>query len=329
MESWAKKFIVWIDKQVLDLPDDINLLYLEYNTVDAEHVGNLFGYSVPDPAVFDPELQDSIQLLPYWVWESELPEFKVGVDELDADNDLQESIESAMRGSRHLMQLVREKKIALLCGLHESSPRRVDGYLDFEPSHCTDDSRPYYHELRFDATGSHFIEKYEIEGVDEAPLLTHDRVVPRHSNIEIKLWLQKRAKLKDLLHFYRGWLVCSKRLTEIFETHTSSLQIFPATLLRHQSEGELYIPDYFVANLFEKIDCVNSRYLVPSAWPSLPPTFDPAVGFKVSADLVKNKRIFRVNSADYPLLVSQFVRDNIESKNITGITWIKREAVST
>ena len=118
----------------------------------------------------------------------------------------------------------------------------------------------------------------------------------------------------------------SQRLVDIFKEYTSNLQVFPAVVQRPLNGNSEFIEGYSVINLYEKIDCIDAKWLVRTSPSTSEVTFDRGKGYKVLREKVVGKDVFRINVRDYRLLVSQRFRDEIERRKISGILWGKREA---
>src|SRR5262249_22814920 len=151
--------------------------------------------------------------------------------------------------------------------------------------------------------------------------------VPARSLKGVVLRLQDRAKLLDFLHFYRGWLVCSQRVADLFRAATTKVQVFPAPLVRPDGAGGTPVPEDFVVHLFEKLDCLPPADVLPPPYKGHPPTFDHIRGYRVRRSIVGDREVFRINYEYFRLVVSQAFRDRLEAIGATGMSWLRRGSV--
>lgn len=330
MNTIENELADWLDRQVSYLPKAVKMIYLEYVASNARFTCVLFGYTSDELAQFDPEDTVHLDSLSTWQWESDMFEFLMkgdGSGPASQVYDPLEMVEKAISASKEVPKLAEQDNVMVIYGLHEGSPklfrqraRPDEKRLDQEAG------KIHYYELHFDYSGSHRIDGYDLQGIDERQLLLSNKIDPYPIDYSILLDLQEGTKLKDLLWFYRGWLVCSQKLVDIFKKYTSNLQVFPCVLRKHL-DGELELVEgYHVVNLYEKIDCIDAKWLLVSSPRTGEVTFDPGKGYKVLREKVVGKDIFRINVRDSRLLVSQRFRDEIESRKISGISWLKREA---
>lgn len=294
----------WIKTQVTEASSNLCVLYIEYNGAPGGISVFMFGYA--DLRDFDCENPNDLEKLCEWSWES--PQFMVSSTE--------ETINAAFEKIRR-----RNHKWA--------SERRV-----YFARHDSDDVRPlfslrqprsrcFFYELHQASRGND-ISSYRVGVVDEVPLLNHVQLVQDLDICDYALILQSRPKLTDLLHFYRGWMVCSKRVVELVSKFTNSFQVFDARLFRDEAELDP-VSGYYVLNVYEKVDCIAEPYLLPPKWDNSPTTFNPAKGYKLVQSTVASKDIFRLNHEYFRLLVSQQFRDQWDELELTGASWLKRQ----
>lgn len=300
----ASRLEDWIRTQVAEAPSDLRVLYIEYNEAPGGISIFMFGYT--DLCDFDCEKPDNLEKLCDWNWESS--QFLI------ASTD--EMIDAAF-------EKIRKRN-------HQwASARRV-----YFAQHDSDDVRPlfslrqprsrrFFYELH-QASRGNAISSYRVGVVDERSLLNHDQLVQDLNCCDFALILQRRPKLTDLLHFYRGWMVCSKRVVELVSKFTHSYQVFDARLFRDEAELEP-VSGYYVLNLYEKVDCIAEQYILPPRWDNSPTTFNPAKGYKLVPSAIASKDIFRLNHEYFRLLVSQQFRDQWDELELTGASWLKRE----
>lgn len=323
MRTIESKFAEWVDEKIVDLPKEINLIYFEYNTDKLGFACGIFGYVFGD-AKFDPEVDAHLDILSDWQWESGL--FRVSLEKSNFGNDELfdeiEMIENVLCKSTMMLERIRQDNLTIIYGLHDASPKLLSHGAKKRKRQVGEAKKHYYYELGFDYSGSHFIEKYVLHGIDENALFSGNEIVPYPRDYSIQVWLQEKGKPKDLLQFYRGWLVCSKRLVDLFKGYTSKIQTFSVIVRRPVSGKEELIEGYYAVNLFDKINCIENKWLK-----HLPryTTFDPSKGYKVLYDKVKETDVFRINVYDYRLLVSQHLREEFDTRKITGVSWLKRE----
>ena len=325
VHSFSNLFTKWVINQISQVPENINILYFEFNVINGEFYCSIFGYNLSDAQGFDPEVIDSLEMLGKWEWESH--SLQVNIVE-DIILEIEEGLLNTILLKLKEIQLLHAKKeLLVLLGRHDGTPKRVE-YNSFQLIPSVTAKVCYIHELHFDYSSNDLIEKYEADELIEDKLLDYEKIAET-SNIQLKLWIRKSKKYKDLLYFYRGWLICSTRLADIFNSATSELQLLPIKLYQSPTNKEIFDPVYVVANLFEKIDCIDKKWLTRKSPIKSPGTdgltFDPGHGYKVLSSKIVGKNIFRVSRDDYRLLVSQQLRDEIEKQGITGISWIKRE----
>lgn len=339
MSALENDLVLWIDDQILHLPDTVNLVYLEYNiSNDLEFSCSFLGYEFTDDTSFDPENVNHLDTLRdshKWERGTSMFEFQLGKNELESDSegfDEIEILEKALSKSEELAKQIKKKGLTVLYGPHDTMPRLFKPQSkSYEEESGQGTGEKYYYELHFGCFGIPYIDDYDLYGIDEEQLLYYHKVDQYASDYRIQLVLWKYAKLKDLLWFHRKWLVGSQRIVDIFKEYTSNLQVFQATLQRPLGSGSELIEGYSVINLYEKIDCIDAKWLVKTSRRSGEPAFDPrseykaVKGYKVLLDKVAGKDVFRINAHPNRLLVSQHFRDEIESRKISGIAWLKRE----
>lgn len=334
MSALENELTLWIDDEISYLPDSVNLAYLEYNiSNDLRFSCSILGYEFTDSASFDPEDANHLDVLSgRYECESGMNMFDVqlGKDELEADSggfDEMEILEKALSASTELAEQIKKKGLTLAYGPHDASPRLFDLQSNsYEKKSRRESDNVYYFELHYDCFGVPYIDAYDLYGIDEEYLFEFDKIERYASDYRIELVLWKYAKLRDLLWFHRGWLVGSQRLVELFKEYTSSLQVFPVTLQRPLDSGVELIEGYSVINLYEKINCIDARWLVVISRLTGEQTFDCGKGYNVLREKVAGKDAFRLNVHPYRLLVSQCFRDEVERRKISGISWLKREA---
>ncbi len=282
----------------------MRILYIEYN--GAPEVISIFMFGYADLRDFDCENPNDLEKLCEWSWES--PQLVI-----DSTDDTIDSAFEKIRKRNHKW----------------ASERRI-----FFSRHDSDDVRPlfslrqpgsqrFFYELNQASRGNE-IRSYRVGQVDEKPLLDHDQLVQDLDHCDYALILQHRPKLTDLLHFYRGWMVCSKRVVDLVSKFTNSFQVFDAHLFRDKAELEP-VSGYHVLNLYEKVDCIAEPYLLPPRRGNAPTTFNPAKGYKLVPSTVASKDIFRLNHEYFRLLVSQQFRDQWDEQELTGASWLKRQ----
>jgi len=265
----------WIQKQSSEAPSDSGILYIEYNTAPGGSSIFMFGYG--ELLDFDCENPNDLGKLCDWNWESSqllIP---------SSDDTINAAFES-----------IRKRNHAW------ASERRI-----YFAQHDSDDVRPLYAcrpagSQRFffelhQASRGNDISSYRAGEVDEAPLVDHNQLVQDLDHCDYALILQRRPKLTDLLHFYRGWMVCSDRVVDLVCRHTSSFQVFDARLFRDKKETEP-VSGYHVLNLHEKVDCIAEPYLLPPRWDGEPTTFNQSKGYKLAPSAVAAKDIFRLET---------------------------------
>jgi uncharacterized protein DUF1629 len=334
MSAFENDLALWIDDQISYLPDAVNLAYLEYNiSNDLEFSCSFLGYEFTDNTSFDPEDANHLDALSgKYEWESGANMFEVqlGKNELEADSggfDEMEVLEKSLSRSKKLSKQIKKNGLTIVYGPHDASPRLFNlQSKSYVGKSRRESDKIYYYEIHFDCFGIPFIDAYDLQGIDEEQLFAFDKIEHYADDYRIKLVLWKYAKPRDLLWFYRGWLICSQRLVDAFKEYTSSLQVFPATLQRPLDGGIDLIGGYSVINLYEKIDCIDAKWLVKTHRLTGEQTFDPGKGYKVLHEKVAGKDVFRLNVYPHRLLVSQRFRDEIESRKISGVSWLKREA---
>ncbi len=303
-ESITSTLEDWVRTQATEAPSDLRILYIEYNGAPRGISIFMFGYA--NLHDFDCENPNDLEKLCEWSWES--PHFEIPLT--------YDSIEAAFEKIRK-----RNHKWA--------SERRI-----YFARHDSDDIRPlfslrqprsrcFFYELHQASKGNDIC-SYRVGDVDEEPLLDHNQLIQDLDRCDYALILQRRPKLTDLLHFYRGWMVCSKRVVELVSKFTNSLQVFDAHLFRDEAETEP-VSGYYVLNVYEKVDCIAEPYLLPPKWDNSPTTFDPSKGYKLVPATVASKDIFRLNHEYFRLLVSQCFRDQWDELELTGASWLKRQ----
>jgi hypothetical protein len=313
-----KSFLFWIAQEILNLPKQVTLLYFEYQ-VSGKHIScALFGYKFPEKVKFDPENSDHLNFLSRWDWEN-TPNQPFTFRSKDSDTvtnaeAVRSFFQRSLSESEIINDLICHQGLEIIYGEHEGSPEflaKPKQKLVNDISHCG-----VYFQLCFETFGSHFIEAYEIDETDEEHLLNGEKIT---SDIcQIKLILQKKARVKDLLYFYRRWLVCSQRLASLFQNFTENIQTFPAHV---ECQDGKEVEGYQVINLYEKIDCIGAEWLVKNRDGLL---IKSGTNYQIIDQAVRGKDIFRANVYPYPVLVSQRLRNEIENQKITGITWLKR-----
>ena len=320
-----KKLATWLQESLGQLPKGMNVAAVEWNTgwpsVEDHRAGKprsmLFTMSAlarDGDEPFDPEDPDHLDELSEPAWECEeccaLP--TVVFDNVDPYDFFQ----GVLKNSKSLQPLL--EKIQLAYGEHESDLKL----------HRTKRTKaegksggPNFYELNVSG-GANSIDKYELGGFKEKPLLDHDRVTVKPGK-GMKLFLQKRPRLKDFLHFYRGWIVCSERAMKLFREATDKIQVFPAPLYDQNRKVE----GYYVVNLYEKLDCLRDEDVRPPDYKGGPKSFDPGEGYRLKLSVVKDRQVFRINYEHFRLLVSQEFRDKLEKAKITGLEWLRRLSV--
>jgi hypothetical protein len=207
------------------------ILYIEYNSAPGAISIFMFGYA--DLHDFDCENPNDLEKLCEWSWES--PQLVI--------DSTEDTIDAAFEKIRK-----RNQKWAL--------ERRI-----YFARHDSDDVRPlfslrkprsqrFFYELHQASRGNDIC-SYRAGEVDESSLLDHVPLVQDLDHCDYALILQRRPKLTDLLHFYRGWMVCSKRAVELVSKFTNSFQVFDARLFRDEAEMEP-VSGYYVLNIYEK-----------------------------------------------------------------------------
>jgi hypothetical protein len=327
----------WFQKTLAKVPSKVTLLYVEWNDGPGKKKGSkdtifaLFGYKGIDPASFNPEDPDNLDILSRPDWE---PGPFCSIPKQRFDN-------------AHPYKVL-GKLLPAAKELHPFLSNRLLTYAE----HDSDDVKvfslvkrkkpkgEYYYELHVNQ-GANSIEDCEGFGLggepwgetegarpsrplfNVEPLLDHDPV-RNWPTREIKLFLSQRPKLLDFL-WYHIHFVCSERVANMFRSLTDKIQVFPAPLFKF--DRKTGVKGYFVANLYEKLNCIPDEYVLPPAWKNGPMTFDPARGYKIKKSAVLGKHIFRLNYEYFRLVVSQEFRDRFDKKKITGVTWLRRESV--
>jgi hypothetical protein len=324
------KVRAWLRRALADVPARINLLSLEWNegwASVADHdagkpkamVLSLFGCRHPRPDRFDPERPADLDRLadPPWGADDSLPLTLAGF----RDIDLSDYFRKLLPAAKELKPVLAGRPLAY--GGHEGS---VQVYPPLKAAPAGKKAAgEFFYEL--DAKGaSNFIESSDLNGFDETPLLEHDKV-PARSLKGVVLRLQERAKLLDFLYFYRGWLVCSRRMADLFRAATRKVQVFPAPLVRPDGSGWKPVTGYFVVNVYEKLDCLPPADVLPPPYKGARPRFDPIRGYRVRRNVVGDRPVFRINYEYHRLVVSQAFRDRLEAIGATGVSWLRRPSV--
>jgi uncharacterized protein DUF1629 len=333
MSALENDLVLWMDDQISYLPDTVNLAYLEYNiSPTLDFFCSFFGYNFTSALAFDPEDADHLDALSSrYEWESGMSrfEFQLGKEELESDSrgfDESEILEKALSRSNQVAKQIEEKGLTVTYGPHGASPKlfnpQVKSYLG---KNRLGVDKVYFYELHFDCSALPCIGDYDLYGIDEEQLFDFDKIDQYAADYRIQLVLQKYARLKDLVWFHRGWLVGSQKLVDMFTEYTSDLQVFSATLQRPLDGGSEPVNDYYVIHLYEKIDCIDAKWLVKTHRITGERTYDPGKGYKILREKVAGKDVFRLNVHPNRLLVSQRFRDEIESRKISGVSWLKRE----
>lgn len=322
------KVRAWLKEALAEVPSRINVLSLEWNEgwpSVADHeagkpmsiIVSLFGCRHPRPAEFDPERPADLDRLadPPWTADAScaLPLKAFG------NVDLVDYFRRLLPRAKELVPLLAGRPLAY--GGHEGA-MRVYPPVRRAAKKAAGES---FYELHVRGA-SNFIESCDLGGFDETPLMKKDRV-PARSLKGVVLRLQTRPKPLDFLHFYRGWLVCSRRAADLFRAATRKVQVFPAPLVRLDGSGWTPVKGYFVVNLYEKVDCLPPADVLPPPYKGAPPTFDHLRGYRVRRSVVRDKPVFRLNYEYYRLVVSQAFRDRLEAAGMTGLDWLRRGSV--
>lgn len=303
-QSIVTKLEDWIRTQANEAPSDLRVLYIEYNGAPGAISIFMFGYA--ELYDFDCESPDNLEKLCEWNWESS----QLLID--SNDNAIDDAFEKIRKRNHHWA-----KERCIFFSQHDTDVVRPLFSLQQTGSQCS------FYELHQASRGND-ISSYRVGEVNEDPLLNHDQLVQDLDLCDYALILQRRPKLTDLLHFYRGWMVCSSRVVELVSRFTSNLQVFDARLFRDETELEP-VSGYHILNIFEKVDCIAEPYLLPPPWDDAPTTFNPAKGYKLIPSAVAAKDIFRLNHEYFRLLVSQQFRDQWDELALTGASWLKRQ----
>lgn len=320
-----KELASWLRQALTEAPSEVSLLYVEWNEgwINGNSQGNaplsmlftLAGYTWPEKENFDPEDPGHLEIL------AEEPNFEVQAcaipkESLEED-EIYEFFEKAAKSPK-LKQLLGGRTLAY--GEHEGTVR----VLYPRPSLNRLAPQRYFYELHVRSLKNDIESYYKAETFNERPLLDHDYISTWEEG-QIKLFLQRRAKLLDFLYFYRGWLVCSKRAVQLFQGATEKVQVFSAPLFDGPDGKQ--VDGYFIVNLYEKLNCLYEKDVLPPITPGGRRTFDPAKGYTINLSSVEERAVFRINYEYYRLLVSQEFRDKLEHERITGLEWLRRSSV--
>jgi hypothetical protein len=282
----------------------------------------MFGYEIDNIEKFDPEIRGHLACLNDCLWESDSYEHTHNVD-LSENINFDSLMETAI--SECLKRLHTSRKIAVIYGHHGGIPKKNILATSGKETTPKKTKQKYFHEIHFDYSVPALIERYEIDEQIEENLLDYNHIKSLQLDYSVRLWLKDSLRITDLFSFYRGWLICSEKLTHILKKYTAHIQILPIILYNSITGKEEMSENYYIVNLYEKVNCISGKWLTMRAPGSTALTFNPSTGFKVLLDRVNKRDIFRISVYDYRLLLSQRVREEIEQNKLSGISWIKRE----
>jgi len=322
------EFAGWLTELIKNLPASIGLIYVEWNgccdATGSEGWIEFFttGYERTRLTDFDPEDPEHLGELSRWDWENSsscvIPKVEIAVEDI---NDF--ILNSALRDSE-LAAICATREVQVAYGQHDSETFCLPSTSKMR-SASQKGSKRFCYELH-DRLLANSIVRYDLGSFDETPLLNSCRVEQPWPADEISFFLEENARPTDLLCSNR-WMICSKRLTKLFLDSTGAVQTFSAPVYLQLSSGKELLRDYFVVNLYEKLDCIPDEYLKPSAYAAGGKTFDCGKGYKLHWPAIAGKDVFRLNCEYFRLLVSQKLRDEFDKQNITGVTWLKRAIV--
>ena len=169
------------------------------------------------------------------------------------------------------------------------------------------------------------VNHYDLEGFDPRKLWCGERIEVWDKKIQ--LYYDKDGLILDYMPNVLSWLIFSDRLIDVLkDLNVKHIQIFPVDLYRKGNEEQSL--HFNVVNVLSKIAAMNwekSNYLT---WK------DDPKAVKVVRQLVMNKSaikegldIFNLAESVPYIVVSEKLKNAIESKNITGTHFCPIEVV--
>lgn len=332
--DYQTKLTEWLIERIAQSPDGLSLYYAEWNegyknaSLKQRVIWvNLFGYELGSD--FDPEAPEDLAKLCDWQWESPesfaIPLTRIKDSEDDPNEAFTDYFVSAVKTCAALETVLKDKKSRMIYGAHESDVAFLSGGAS------ANTGKAYYYELHNPETPNltnDFISDsfggyddyigYSVKTKDGHSFqFKFDYNPSKDDPGSLSFKIGKKKKYPDLLFTYTSFLICSRRLMELFKEATEHIQVFPSQT----------IPDYFFVLLYEKIDCIYEKYLKPHKFP--PPATalkEPYGSYKLIKSIVDKKDVFRANHDYHWLLVSEHFKRKCGELKITGIKWLKREA---
>lgn len=311
----------WLSSVLQQAPAWVRLLCIEWNDGWIESQEVLVFHACGSKWVnFDPEDPDALISLSEPEWEHENSLGIPAVPDRD-ETTIVETFRTLLAVNRSSISKFCQRGGRIAYGRHEG---HVDVFPKPElPTHST-----CFYELSV-ARRDNSIESKGMEHFDEltAMDIIEKREIKERFPASATFHLQPRGRILDLLWAVRH-LVCSERMRDLIVSSTDHCQVFPVNLFRSPTQSENdRIPGYSIVHIFDVLECLDPRTVIPPRYPGALPTFDYSLGYRILRKMVGGRGTFHIAYEHRRLLVSHEFRLRCEKLGITGATWLRRESV--
>ncbi len=220
MNPIPKSLASWITSVVADAPDNVSLVYLEWN--DARRGSRkvisfyAFGYSLPD---FHPEDPSSLDALSEWQWEAPTSGEISSTSQWD-DLTLRSALLDLFSRDESLGLPLTSRGGQIAFGPHEST-------VTVFPEQSTRPSSSVYYELHV-AQASNSVNVRD-DQLDNDPEMLQRAISNQKLDYPLTenatFHLQARGKELDLLYAVR-WFICSDRMRDLIQAATQHCKCF-------------------------------------------------------------------------------------------------------